>query len=399
MLRQIIFKDFVTLQRGFDLPTAQRMDGPYPVVASTTIHGCHTEYRVNPPGVTTGRSGALGEVLYLQQPFWPLNTTLWVKDFKENFPRYVYYFLRAMHLERWDAGTGVPTLNRNHLDNVEIAVHAPSDQRKIAAILSAYDNLIENNTRRINILEEMAQMLYREWFVSFRFPGHENVRMVESDMGMIPEGWEVKRVDDTATIHRGKSYRRGDLVDEGGLPFVNLKCVDRGGGFRYDGIKRFSGEFKDSQVARAGAIIIAVTDMTQERRLVAHAARVPDIGEPVAVISMDLVRVDPGRRIPTEYLYGMFRFSGFSDTVKQHANGANVLHLNPERISDFRFTLASEDLRNRYAAISGDLYQLCDTLHIRNSILRRTRDLLLPLLISGEVDVANLDIDTGEAPA
>ncbi|MCJ7743851.1 MAG: restriction endonuclease subunit S, partial [Dehalococcoidales bacterium] len=282
---------------------------------------------------------------------------------------------------------------------LEIAIPPLSTQRKIGAILSAYDDLIENNLRRIKILEEMAQLVYREWFVNFRFPGHENAKMVESGVGPIPGGWEIKKVEDVAILHRGKSYRSLDLIDEGGLPFLNLKCIDRGGGFRYDGIKRFQGEFKEDQTAKPNDIVIAVTDMTQERRLVAHAARVPDIGEQLAVMSMDLVRVEPTAEVPKEYLYAMFRFSGFSDTVKQHANGANVLHLNPERIMDFKFVLAPEELRNRYSAICANLYQLADVLHLKDATLHRTRDLLLPKLISGGLDVSQLDIDIGEEPA
>ncbi len=202
-LRQLTFKDFVTLQRGFDLPSANRVAGEYPVVASTSITGFHDEYKVRPPGVVTGRSGALGEVQYIATPFWPLNTTLWVKDFKGNEPKYVYYFLKTLNLGRFNSGAGVPTLNRNDLDTLPLQVHDLALQRRIASILSAYDDLIENNTRRIAILEEMAQRLYREWFVEYRFPGHEDVRMVESELGLVPEGWEIGTLDDALTLQRG----------------------------------------------------------------------------------------------------------------------------------------------------------------------------------------------------
>lgn len=121
---------------------------------------------------------------------------MWVKDFKGNYPRYVYYFLQTLNLERFNSGAGVPTLNRNDLDTLEISIHDFPIQQKIAFILSAYDDLIENNNKRIKILEEMAQAVYKEWFVNFRFPGHKKVKMVKSKMGMIPEGWEVKTLDD-----------------------------------------------------------------------------------------------------------------------------------------------------------------------------------------------------------
>lgn len=267
-------------------------------------------------------------------------------------------------------------------------------QRKIASILSAYDDLIENNTRRIKILEEMAQALYREWFVKFRFPGHEKVRMVESELGMVPEGWVLKKLGDIVAMHRGKSYRTTDLVDEGGLPFLNLKCIERGGGFRYDGIKRFQGEYKPAQTAKTGDIVIAVTDVTQERRIIAHAARVHLIDNDFAVMSMDLVKIEPNSEIAKDYLHGLLRFSDFSQEVSQHANGVNVLHLNPSQIQEFKFLLPPTELRNRYAELCASAYQECNVLHSKNANLRRTRDLLLPKLISGALNVETLNINT-----
>ncbi|MBM4136981.1 MAG: restriction endonuclease subunit S, partial [Nitrospira sp.] len=146
------FKDFVTLQRGFDLPKNSMLDGPYPVVGSTSVIGYHCEYKVEGPGVVTGRSGSLGEVQYIEGNFWAHNTVLWVKDFKGNYQRYVYYLLKTLDLKRFNSGVGVPTLNRNDLDKLEIGVHDFRSQQVIASILSAYDDLIENNLKRIKIL-------------------------------------------------------------------------------------------------------------------------------------------------------------------------------------------------------------------------------------------------------
>ena len=160
-------------------------------------------------------------------------------------------------------------------------------QRKIAVILGTYDDLIENNTRRIEILEEMAQAIYREWFIEFRFPGHEGLEMVESELGLIPQGWEIKQLGEVAHLHRGKSYRSQNLVEEGeGLPFLNLKNINREGGFRTDGLKWYDGKFQETQIATSNDIIMALTDMTQERRVVARSARVPNLEYEKYVFSM-----------------------------------------------------------------------------------------------------------------
>jgi restriction endonuclease S subunit len=260
-------------------------------------------------------------------------------------------------------------------------------QRRIADILSAYDKLIENCQRRIQILEQMARALYREWFVKFRYPGHQSVPLVPSPLGEIPQGWSVRRVGDVADVLRGRSYRSADLVETGGLPFLNLKCLDRDGGFRRAGLKRYSGDFKPHHVAKKGDIVMAVTDMTQERRIVARAALVPTLDNDFGILSMDLVRIESKPGVPTAFLYALLRFSSFADEVKQHANGANVLHLAPDRISEYQSPMPGEALMAEFARYVEPLSELSDQLHNKMQVLRSARDLLLPRLISGQIDL------------
>lgn len=194
--------DVITLQRGFDLPERERRVGDVPIVTSSGITGTHDTAKVKGPGVVTGRYGTLGEVYYIKHDFWPHNTTLFVKDFKGNHPLFVRYFLETLRFAAQNAAGAVPGVNRNALHLIKVLVPPYLSQLKIASILSCYDELIENNAHRIQLLEEMAQLIYREWFVNFRFPGHENVKMVESELGMIPEGWEVRPFGEIAMIVR-----------------------------------------------------------------------------------------------------------------------------------------------------------------------------------------------------
>lgn len=130
------FDSLCELQRGFDLPDRDMQPGLVPVIASTSIKGFHNVARVEPPVITTGRSGSLGTVLYVREPAWPLNTSLWVKDFKGNSPNLVYFTLRGLHLENFNAGAGVPTLNRNHLKSIKVHVPPADSQAK-------FDELVE----------------------------------------------------------------------------------------------------------------------------------------------------------------------------------------------------------------------------------------------------------------
>ncbi|MFN4866228.1 MAG: restriction endonuclease subunit S [Cyanobium sp.] len=214
-------------------------EGPFPVLGSTSVIGHHSEFKVEPPGVITGRSGSLGVVQYVHERYWPHNTALWVKDFKGNDPKFVYYCMQGMDFARFNAGAGVPTLNRNHLDSLEVNVPPLPIQRHIAGILSAYDELIENSQRRMKILEAMARALYREWFVYFRFPGHGSVPLVPSPLGEIPEGWEVKKLSEIAEnfdrIRKPLSkMQRTDM--QGAYPYYGAaKVFDHVNDFIFDG--------------------------------------------------------------------------------------------------------------------------------------------------------------------
>ena len=129
------FKKFCVLKRGYDLPDSSMQPGDYPVIASSSIKGFHNEFKVNPPVITTGRSGSLGTVLLINKKSWPLNTALYVKDFCGNSPFLIYYTLRSLKLETFNVGAGVPMLNRNHLSGLGIAVPDAALQRRFDAVL------------------------------------------------------------------------------------------------------------------------------------------------------------------------------------------------------------------------------------------------------------------------
>jgi type I restriction enzyme S subunit len=306
--------------------------------------------------------------------------------------RFLYYLFnsRSVRQQIRASANGAKIRHTSPARIYEVKVRVPdtATQRRIASILADYDDLIENNTRRIAILEEMARRTYEEWFVRFRFPGHEGIQMVESELGLMPKGWQIGTVADVAVVYRGRSYKGSELADSGGRPFVNLKCMERDGGFRASGLKRYTGQFKESHTVRPGDMVMGITDMTQERRIVARVGRVSGLDADFGVFSMDLVRLASRGVYGEPYLYAMFRWSSFADEVKQHANGANVLHLLPARIEEFAFARPTPELAAQFADLLTPMLSLCDTLERKNANLAATRDLLLPKLISGELDVS-----------
>src|SRR3990172_1930180 len=183
---EVFLADALDLSSGKSI--AAGGDGLYPVYGSAGIIGS-AESPLYQRGIIIGRVGAYcGAVEMSERPFWASDNTI-VATPKESYDlRFMYYLLAHLDLRRYAGGAAQPLMTQTVIKGLRARIPPPPTQRKIAAILSAYDDLIENNARRIGILEEMARLLYREWFVDFRFPGHESVAMVDSPLGPPPEG-------------------------------------------------------------------------------------------------------------------------------------------------------------------------------------------------------------------
>lgn len=153
------FGDFCNLKRGYDLPDTQVDAGPFPVIASTSVKTFHSKFKVEPPVITTGRSGSLGKVLLINARAWPLNTTLYVQDLCGNSPFLIFYTLKNMKLENFNAGAGVPTLNRNHLNGIPMAVPAKSLQDRFDGLISSTYALKENFTKAQDSLTRSRNLL------------------------------------------------------------------------------------------------------------------------------------------------------------------------------------------------------------------------------------------------
>ena len=158
--------DVAPLQRGFDLPVNQMTPGPYPVVMSNGIGGWHSKYMVKGPGVVTGRSGTIGSLHYIEQNFWPHNTSLWVTSFNGNEPRFIYWLYASIGLERFGSGSGVPTLNRNDVHDLRVGFPCDvAEQRRIGTFFSRLDSLITLHQRKLELLQNIKKSLLDKMFV------------------------------------------------------------------------------------------------------------------------------------------------------------------------------------------------------------------------------------------
>ena len=227
--------DFIT---PTDLSTDGRRPSPVRGLSTAGVENLRT--RLLPPGTVCFTCiASIGKMCLTAAPAitnQQINSIVVDSDVAD--ARFVYYLLRneATRIGAFASGAATPIINKTTFSAIVVELPALSTQAAIADILGSIDDLIENNRRRIEILEEMAQAIYREWFVHFRFPVNETATFVDSPLGPIPEDWAVLRLAELAPLVRGRSYRKDEVPDEGGLPFVNLKCMMRGGGFRVDGL-------------------------------------------------------------------------------------------------------------------------------------------------------------------
>jgi len=227
-----------TLQRGFDITEATREKGSVPVFSSSGISYYHNKAMVSPPGVVTGRKGILGKVFLIHEPFWPHDTTLWVKDFKRNQPAYVALVLSNFHLERLDAATSVPTLNRNNLVGHLIPLPPTlAEQEAIAEALSDADALIDALAQLIDKKRRIKQGSMQELLTGKRrLPGFETKPgYKQSEVGGIPEDWGVESIENLSKITTG-SKNTQDRVDDGEFPFfVRSQTIEHINSYSYDG--------------------------------------------------------------------------------------------------------------------------------------------------------------------
>jgi type I restriction enzyme S subunit len=304
--------------------------------------------------------------------------------------RFVKYYLDTIkqQLKSVARGTTQHNLPLEKLLSFDIYTPPLPTQRKIAAILSAYDDLIENNTRRIAILEEMAQALYREWFVHFRYPGHEGVRMVESELGPVPEGWEVKPIGEVIeTLGGGTPSKNRPEYWEGGdiTWFIPSDLTSTGTMFISDssnkinalGLKKSSARlFPPYSVMMTSRATIGVTAFNTKE----------------ACTNQGFITCVPNEQLPAFQVY--FWIAENKEKIITVASGATFKEINKTTFRKLPIAIPDRHTHRRFVETVEPMCAQIENLIAKNVNLRQTRDLLLPRLISGELDVSRLEVDT-----
>lgn len=305
---------------------------------------------------------------------------------------FIYYYFRnpntIQRIKNLAFSSGVPHINLQVLREFEIELPPLPTQRKIAAILSAYDDLIENNTRRIKILEEMASALYREWFVNFRFPGHEKVRMEESELGPKPEGWEVYTLESVCQRITDGSHWSPKSVSNG-FPMASVKDM-HDWGFDITKCRQIGEEDYQKLVHNDCKPLKEDVLIAKDGSYLKHIFVVEKEIDLVILSSIAILRPN-GRMLP--HLLAMYlKDPSVEARMKGYVSGVAVPRIVLKDFRKFKIVIPPKNLQHNWFELAEPMIEQCWRLISKNANLRQTRDFLLPKLISSEMDVSELDI-------
>ncbi len=305
---------------------------------------------------------------------------------REVYPKFYAYCFRTPLIRKgltaYGGGTNISNLNQDILNRLEVPFPPRDVQQRIAGILSAYDELIENSQRRIKILETMARALYREWFVNFRFPGHEKVTRIPSPLGEIPKGWEVKPVESFCSlVTRGVTPK----YEEGSGRFIINQKVNRGAELSLDDLKELAADLEvpSERFARFGDVLVNCLGEGTIGRVHFY---IEDHQDWAVDQHMSICRAP--RADNALYVYfAMESEKGQGRIAALKTGGTNMTMFNISALRSFALVAPPAKLLVRFAEIVWPMLRQKQALIKRNRNLRRTRDLLLPRLLSGQVEL------------
>lgn len=354
--------DLITLQRGFDLPAQERRDGVVPVVSSSGISGRHSEARIKGPGVVTGRYGTIGQVFYVREDFWPLNTTLFVKDFKGNVPRFVAYLLKTVDFHAHSDKSSVPGVNRNHLHEQKIRAPEPKKQQVIAEILGSFDDKIEINRRMNETLEATARVVYSSLMERKRAKA---------------AGWKtVKAIEAFELVGGGTPKTSVSEFWDGDIPWFSVvDTPSEGDVWVLDTERKITQAGLDSCAAE---ILPEGTTIVTARGTVGQLALV---GVPMAMNqSCYAVR---GRE-PLGPFLAYYSLRGLLEILKRRSHGSIFDTITRDTFRGIEVCVPPSRMAAEFESNIRPIFEQLRSNLRQTGVLAATRDILLPKLMSGE---------------
>lgn len=361
---------------GKSLTAERRLSGQYDVYSSAGVCGRSNLYLAN-EGIIIGRKGSIGTVFYSKTPFYCIDTTFYIDRVAEDCDmKYIFYYLKLLHLEKYNTDAAVPGLNRSLAEKLKLCIPDLPTQQRISDILSTYDDLIENNNRRIALLEQAAQELYKEWFVRFRFPGHENAKFENG----LPVGWKRSKLSTYYNTCSGgtPSRSKSEFYENGVFPWVK------------------TGEIKDSIIIDTEEHITQeAIDHSSAKLLPAKSVVMAMYGVNIGMLSyLDSIMscnqaccVFSDKRNFSSKHYLFYYLKSIREYLLLISFGAAQQNLSQDLIKKLKITMPTDDIVKDFEARVGNIYNSIRNLLYCNKNLASQRDLLLPRLISGHWEV------------
>jgi type I restriction enzyme S subunit len=391
------FGEFISLQRGHDLPEQDREDGNVPILGSFGITGWHSTAKAKAPGLTIGRSGAsFGVATYTDKDYFPLNTTLYVTDFNGNIPRFAYYFAKNFDFTAFNSGSAQPSLNRNFINPVEVSIPPRTEQKAIAHILGTLDDKIELNRKTNEILEEMAKALFKSWFVDFDpvkakaegrptglpdeisdlFPDS----LEDSELGEIPTGWRDGEIQDVADLNP-ESW--GSRNQPSKIRYLDLASVKYG---RIDKLEEYEWEDAPSRarrILRRGDTVVGTVRPGNGSYCL--------IGEDGITGSTGFAVLHPKARDDDAFVYLGSCSKDNIDRLAHLADGGAYPAVRPELVAQTPVVIASRQVLDHFSIYVSPLFANAGERERESKVLCHLRDALLPKLISGEIRITDAE--------
>ena len=376
--------DVITLKRGYDLATAARRPGDVPIISSSGTSGFHDTAMVNGPGVVTGRYGTIGEVFYTDENFWPLNTTLYVSDFKGSDPRFVSYYLKTLNFSAYSDKAAVPGINRNDLHEALVLWPSHSEQIAIARVLASLDAKIDLNRQMSATLEDMARALFKSWFVDFD-PVH--AKAANRDTGLsadiaalfpdgfddvgLPRGWHRRSLYDFSNVIYGAPFASSRFNSNGiGLPLIRVRdlATHKPAIFTDE-------EHRAAHVIQPGDIVVG---MDGEFRC--HIWK----GQP-SYLNQRVCHFEPLGVTPISFV--ALAVEAPLAQFERGAVGTTVIHLGKRDLDTVDLIGPGEALMEAFGRAADPLFTRSVAASQQFRQLEQLRDALLPKLLSGELRV------------
>ena len=335
---------------------------------------------------------------------------------------FVYYLardpsFRTFAIHSMQGSTGRQRVMANSINSFEFVLPALSEQRRIAHILGTLDDKIELNRQMNETLEATIRAIFKSWFIDFdpvqaKMKGQNPVGMdtdtaalfpsefENTPLEKIPKGWTVEKVGNLVDIVKGRSYRSSELT-ESVVALVSIKSIMRGGGYQPGVVKPYTGKYNPEQVITPGELVMAYTDLTQEAEILGKPAIVrEEENYQTLVPSLHLRIIRPLKStVSVWFLYCLFRERRFQSHIYGYANGTTVLGLSKDGVPSYQFALPPEKIRCLFDSVAKPLFAKIESNENESRTLAKTRDTLLPKLLSGEVrvDDANEILEVGDA--